>query len=394
MARESQQMPETLLSVGSGSFKVDRRLALEKLKEFQLPDPDMFLLPWIRCAVASGATRLTLDLDSSKISFNGQGFTREELADPYGCLFDEAASAPPRNRQLAYALLATLRRVNYRFSVTSGRPRRPERCTLTVNSLAEETFSYGLEPGTDTVVNLKSEGVWFRNPNPLGYTEGEGDISLSPSVGYALDLHIPEIISIEVLPESVAQFVRERSKKPQPDADHSLEFRNGPLTVLLHVPGRLNPDGSCFRLAHFGVFVETVEGRSIAPIVPVEGTINDNEFALNVSQSGVVRNERFDAVIHETALQAEELLSKVCRAQAARMKDTGQLLKSLLVQRGWALWLRQGEEAEAGGFWMDLSFFEVMAYVWKLITSPALPDLEWEAKENRRLIWSTAQGTH
>src|SRR5438093_12499660 len=137
MARESQQMPETLLSVASGSFKVDRRRALEKLKEFQPPDPDMFLLPWIRCAVASGATRLALDLDSSKISFHGQAFTREELADPYAGLFDEKAAAP-RNRQFAYALLATLRRLKDSFTLTSGRGR--ERLSLGVVSLTEETF--------------------------------------------------------------------------------------------------------------------------------------------------------------------------------------------------------------------------------------------------------------
>src|SRR5437867_13373737 len=124
--------------VGSGCFKVDRQRALEKLKEFQLPDPDRFLLPWIRCAVASGATRLTLDLDSSKISFNGQGFTREELADPYGCVFDEAASVLPRDKQLAYALLATLRRLEDSFTLTSGRGR--ERLSLEVGSLTEETF--------------------------------------------------------------------------------------------------------------------------------------------------------------------------------------------------------------------------------------------------------------
>jgi len=41
-------MPETPSLVGSGSFKVDRQRALEKLKDFQLPDADMFLLPWIR----------------------------------------------------------------------------------------------------------------------------------------------------------------------------------------------------------------------------------------------------------------------------------------------------------------------------------------------------------
>jgi len=49
---DATAMSKAARLVGSGSFKVDRQRALEKLKEFQLPDPDMFLLPWIRCAVA------------------------------------------------------------------------------------------------------------------------------------------------------------------------------------------------------------------------------------------------------------------------------------------------------------------------------------------------------
>src|SRR5262245_463167 len=148
-------MSKTPKLVASGSFRVDRQRALEKLKDFQLPDPDMFLLPWIRCAVASGATRVTMDLDSAEIRFDGRGFMREELTDPYACLFDE--SAPPRNRQLAYALLATLRKSS--LVLTSGRS--GERLSLTVNSLTEETVSADLERTDITVVTVKPvESFW------------------------------------------------------------------------------------------------------------------------------------------------------------------------------------------------------------------------------------------
>src|SRR5439155_13651802 len=123
---------------------------------------------------------------------------------------------------------------------------------------------------------------------------------------------------------------------------------------------------SRLRLAHLGVFVESVEERSVNRVVPVEGNINDNQFDLNLSQSGVVRNERYNAVMQETAAQAEELVSKVCKAQAGWMQAAGRVLKSLLLQRAWALWLCRGEEAEAGGFWaLQLSLSEQIKYIWK-----------------------------
>ena len=398
-------MTDPGLLVGSGTFRVDRERALEKLKAFQLPDPDMFLLPWIRCAVASGATTLVLDLDSSKIRFNGRRFTREELADPYGCLFEEAAPERARNRHLAYALLATLSRGCPSITLTTG-PRR-KRLRLTVKSLTEDSVeSIPANPekrsSAKTIVVL-----WWSHwtSGPLSYSTSEGSITgIADSVQYALDRHIAPLISIQVSPAKVAEFIIRESvakeQRPQPGADNTLKFRKGPLACWFHVPGRLNPTGSRLRLAHFGVFVEDVErhpGGNPAvplpgPLIPVEGTINDDDFELNISQSGVVRNERYNAVMQEGSVQAEELLSRVSRAQARRMQVVGRLIQNWLLRRAWSRWLRMGEEAEAGGFWsLDLSFGEAIGYALKNVALLP-PDPDWK-EENLRRIWETARAT-
>jgi len=99
--------------VGSGAFRVDRERALEKLVRFQMPDPDLFLLPWLRAAVASEAKGVWISHDAQglEFSFDGLSWTAAELRDPYRCLFAEEDEAPGlvRNRELAVGILTALR---------------------------------------------------------------------------------------------------------------------------------------------------------------------------------------------------------------------------------------------------------------------------------------------
>ncbi|MDE2293602.1 MAG: hypothetical protein KGL53_16085, partial [Elusimicrobia bacterium] len=98
--------------VGSGAFRVDRRRALDKLKRFQLPDARMYPLPWVQAAVASEATwvRIVPQPAGLEFTFDGRHWTRQEMADPYGYLFDEDPEGEhTRNRELAIGLLTALR---------------------------------------------------------------------------------------------------------------------------------------------------------------------------------------------------------------------------------------------------------------------------------------------
>ena len=135
-----------------GSFRVDRSRALEKLMNFQLPDPTFFPLPLVRCAVASGATRLLLRFSGREVvmEFVGKPFSADELRDPYSCLLEERGSELRRNRELATALLTALRLSPNSITVDSGEG--PARVRLTVLSLREE--SVASLPGEENVTRV------------------------------------------------------------------------------------------------------------------------------------------------------------------------------------------------------------------------------------------------
>ncbi|MBI5200789.1 MAG: hypothetical protein HY925_04300 [Elusimicrobia bacterium] len=106
--------------VSSGGFRIDRAKALEKLREFQTPDPELFMLPWIRAAVAGGAKRISLDLARTgdfTMSFDGAP-VRPDAADPSVALF--GVNPDPRVRFLAIGILAALRLKPKLVTLASG----------------------------------------------------------------------------------------------------------------------------------------------------------------------------------------------------------------------------------------------------------------------------------
>lgn len=105
--------------VASGSFRVDWERALEKLQKFQLGNPEEFLAPWLRCAVAGKATRVeaTRAGHSLSFSFDGQPLKQTQVRDPFAAPFEDDA----RGRQLAYGLLGALRLEPSWLSIESGR---------------------------------------------------------------------------------------------------------------------------------------------------------------------------------------------------------------------------------------------------------------------------------
>lgn len=92
--------------VESGSFRVDREKALEKLERYQLADPWDFAAAWARLAVESGAQRVEVsgEAGASLLFFDGKPLPGSLLLDPVSALFGEDADG--RGRLLAVGLLA------------------------------------------------------------------------------------------------------------------------------------------------------------------------------------------------------------------------------------------------------------------------------------------------
>ena len=92
-----------------GSFTLDQARALEKLRRYQIDQPEAYALALVASAVAAGATRMDLECDSQRfyLSHNGRPFSRDELATLFSSLVvggSDRRGAPAR--ELATALNA------------------------------------------------------------------------------------------------------------------------------------------------------------------------------------------------------------------------------------------------------------------------------------------------
>lgn len=91
--------------VSAGRLRVDAARAVDKLREYQLPDPTLWVLEVIRGAVAHGASRIEVqgDADDVRVVWHGDPIEAEALPR----LFDELVDPAPRADRRALRLLAT-----------------------------------------------------------------------------------------------------------------------------------------------------------------------------------------------------------------------------------------------------------------------------------------------
>ncbi|OGR57767.1 MAG: hypothetical protein A2X36_03345 [Elusimicrobia bacterium GWA2_69_24] len=309
--------------VETGAFRVDRSRALDKIMRFQLPDPGMFLLPWVRAAVASGATAVWFRRVSGGIELrcDGRPWTRKELSDPYRHLF-EAEADSERGRHLAVGLLGALRLKPRRITVVSGAG--AARTALATRSLAEETLSERREPGEKNTVLTVEWGGWPArppSPDPASYLMDR--CGLSPIPIWVDEREVPRL-------------------GPAGDP-YGLYFEEELARGWLSVPHLPAP---ATRLEAYTLGVYINDGLEFTlPKVQTLGGIHCDAFRLNASQSGVVRDETFDRVRELAARRSLELLDKA----AARHTLDFPLAVRLILDGGLdSLWRRMVGGDEAG----------------------------------------------
>ncbi|HEY0134605.1 MAG TPA: hypothetical protein VGB85_11005, partial [Nannocystis sp.] len=94
-----------------GSFSFDREKAREKLRTFQVAEPQRYVLHFIAVAALKGATKIEVlcDSDDLIVRFDGAAITSEDLDDLYNASFAAAHSDEQRARQqLAVGIHAAL----------------------------------------------------------------------------------------------------------------------------------------------------------------------------------------------------------------------------------------------------------------------------------------------
>ncbi len=93
------------VKISSGRLRVDAARAVDKLREYQLPDPTAWVLEVVRAAIAFGASevRVSGDADDVRVAWDGGAPDVASLAR----LFDELVDPAPRADRRPHRLLAT-----------------------------------------------------------------------------------------------------------------------------------------------------------------------------------------------------------------------------------------------------------------------------------------------
>lgn len=270
--------------VRSGGFQVDLQAALKKLSAFRDPrcGPAMF---WARCAIASGAARLTFERRHRYlgVSFDGAPLSPELLGDPVGGLLGLEAQSPAA-RFFSQGFLHAWRQAKTRLSVASGEGK--ERRLLIAESLSEHRLNRASpqERGTTISLELSQDADWLY-AHPRGGTISDWLWPPFPVEAAGLDdLHI------------------ERGR-PEPG---ELELKD-PGRVARLGPGSWRPDSPELLLSHYGVLVGELPLRD-APAL--RGCVDDDHVVLDAGYTRAVRNEASHELERRLLALAREVVSR------------------------------------------------------------------------------------
>lgn len=291
--------------VETGTFRIDLERAVEKLGRFQLLDAAAFLVPWLRAAVASGATRVDAKAAGGLLEFRFDGLPLPPAvtSDPYsGLLGTESGEAP---RQIALGLLALMRLSPAEVEIVSGigAARRRARAP------AEESPDDAPEPGADTVLRVRWTGAAAGRRPPaalehLRWAYGMTDTALT--------------IDGTPVPDPTRE-VRALKTWENRHARGAVLPQSGPFA------------GPRLRFYSLGALVEEVVLPDAWPGLYVA---TDGRFTLNLSQSAVVDDKARRASV-ASALNASKSVPKVA---GKPLSETELGFRWAPSARVWAAW--------------------------------------------------------
>lgn len=274
------------LLIDSGTFKMDREKTLEKLSQYQLENPEQFLLPWLRLAVASGATRIDLARRGAEIElrFDGRPLVQAWTADPFGSLFEEDDAEAARHRHLAYGLLALLRLGPDSVQALSGSG--AARAALSVLPKGGRAPAGSGPDGPGTTIRVR-----------LGFFTGR--LTALRALVWARD---------EFCLAETKLFVQGKEIPPEWTlfGPKAAPFERGPLrgVVAPPIPGQT---GKTIGFYSLGVFVENFPYYGDRP--HFIAWVRDDSLSLSISQYGMVRNKAFDKALKTVLDEGTRLIA-------------------------------------------------------------------------------------
>lgn len=274
MAPAEDSVREPVL-VASGTIRIAREAALQKLKDYQAADPWSCLLEFVRCAHGCGAGRIEFQpvrRRALRIRFDGRAFGWSRLLDPFEALLRPGAS--DAGRHLAVGLLGALR-VSKRVVLCSGRP--PWRWRCRVRSLHELRLARAQGLGTFIdLLGVKPPRGWER--------------ALLASCRMAR----PRVFA------SGSQAVRGVGAGRH-GRDFQTRLRRGRVELAL------DRSESSVEVYTRGVLVEAIARRAAGGVATL-AWVEDDGLTLDASRLKLARNRRFRGLLRTVEEEERELL--------------------------------------------------------------------------------------
>lgn len=271
--------------VGSGGFRVDAAKMIEKLSERQLAEAEDFILAWLRAGVVSGATGIALERGwrSLRLRFDGRPFPEGLLKDPYRSLLDPDAEDAVRGAQFAYGLLAVLRLKPESIWIVSGEGATRARAMFAVRDGGSDAPP--ADPGSGTLVSIRFGGLAGPIRPFLACWRAARAYGLAPAG-----------LSINGAPQRTAFAPADGWDRATKDG-WTLVFKR-----------RSGEASSRIRVYYLGTLIEELE-QPTELRDELDAAIAHDQLRLSISQSSVVRDERFAEGLR--LLQAAALNARV-----------------------------------------------------------------------------------
>jgi hypothetical protein len=298
-----------------GSFTLDREQARLKMRQFQLPDPRMYVLSLVQLAAVLGAKKIDfveLDSDDTIAEFSGMPLLRGDIDELYASLLGGPDASPAR-QELALAVNGAMALAPKFMRITSCRAEGPHgpkssialMCRPDVADAIEEELEPWMEPGTRIHVKEKF-GLGLRFLDSLF-----GDLA--------------ERVHLRDRCRWARMEVLVRGHKLSGDVPLAeLEYRAEVEAEGLRVVAGFDPNGGSARirmLCH-GVWIEE---RDFDGPYGFRVLCDGSRFRKNVSRTGVVQDERYEEAMAVVELARQRsfaaLAAELHTAAQARIPD-------------------------------------------------------------------------
>ena len=296
-------------------FTLSRAKAIEKQREYALRHPQQYILELVQAAVLSGATYIAIDIsdDTVLIAFIGARLLQKnQLENIFDYLFADRADAKHRHLvQLAIGINAMLQRKPKSIRIESGDGSIENAVRMDLDATGAGTVGVPSDPINGTYLMMEKPGGWFRRFQ---------NVQLHPEVALVEErcLYSP----VPLILNGRAPFGYTSRKRVELFGwKHQLPFQIGNRRGVVAIPKKAKEKPRGFKIVLGGVSISTVQvpelgtvqvtDRTGTAVMELFGVICDDSLRKTADQSDIVRDARFNSMLHAVQPFCTALIEEV-----------------------------------------------------------------------------------